>query len=197
LRASQQDQFWWLSDKDDAHKNIYSHVKALRNEQDYRTQSNLRFIRLYGNSNINDLSVFGYAREDQQQGRKNRLTLNIVQSMCDTVSAKIAKNNPKPMFITSGGEWSTKRKAKKLNKFCEGQFHQTKIYEKGQRVFLDACIFGTGVLKIYRKGADIICERVFPEEIIIDDVEAINGEPRTDCISKSGLIVRLSKLDVS
>jgi hypothetical protein len=172
------DQFWWKSDKADTHAQIFSHVKSLKDDQDYRSKQNLRFIRLYGNSAIQDLSVFGYARTDSVEGKKNRLTLNIVQSMCDTVSAKIAKNNPKPMFITSGGDWSIKRKAKKLNKFCEGQFHQTKIYEKGRRVFLDATIFGTGVLKIYRRGAEIICERVFPEEIIIDDMEGIHGEPR-------------------
>lgn len=172
------DQFWWKSDADDQYAKIYSHVKSIKTEQDQRSAANLRFIRLYGNMAVQDLSIFGYAKTDAQEGRKNRLTLNIVQSMCDTVAAKISKNNPKPMFITSGGDWSTQRKAKKLNKFCEGQFHATKIYEEGQRVFLDATIFGTGIMKIYRKGAKIIVERVFPEELVVDDVEAIHGKPR-------------------
>ncbi len=173
-----QNTFWWLADSD-VHSKVYSYVKTLKDNQSYRSQQNLKFLRLYGNAPIEDLSVFGYAKVDSpERGTKNRLSLNIVQSMCDTTAAKIAKNNPKPMFVTSGGDWSVKRKAKKLNKFCEGQFHQTKIYEKGQRAFADATIFGTGILKIFRKGAEICVERIFPDEIVVDDVEAIYGEPR-------------------
>jgi hypothetical protein len=179
LLITNSDQFWWQAPAEDVHTKVYSHVRGLKNHQDYRTQQNLKFLRLYGNAPIEDLTVFGYSKVSQsEKGSKNRLSLNIVQSMCDTVGAKIAKNVPKPMFVTSGGDWSIKRKAKKLNKFCEGQFHQTKIYEKGQRIFGDAVIFGTGILKVFRKGAEICAERVFPEEIIIDDVESIYGEPR-------------------
>lgn len=178
--TSRNDQFWWKSNKNEVHASVYSHIKGLKRHQDYRSQQNLKFFRLYGNAPIEDLTIFGYSKVavGEYGGTKNRLSLNIVQSTCDTVSAKIAKNNPKPMFVTSGGDWSIKRKAKKLNKFCEGQFQQTKIYEKGQRIFSDATIFGTGILKIYRKGTEICAERVFPEEIIVDDIESIYGEPR-------------------
>lgn len=180
MAQPQKHQFWWQPVAgEQLHAKVHSHVRKLKDDQSYRSTQNLKFLRLYGNAPIEDLSVFGYSKVvNVDHGTKNRLALNIVQSMCDTVGAKISKNNPKPMFVTSGGDWSIKRKAKKLNKFCEGQFHQTKIYEKGQRIFGDATIFGTGILKIFRKGAEILAERVFPDELVIDDVEAIYGEPR-------------------
>ena len=42
----------------------------------------------------------------------------------------------------------------------------------------DACIFGTGFMKIYENDGNIVGERVFPHEILIDDAEAIYGTPR-------------------
>lgn len=174
-----QDHFWWKNNKGDIHKSIYEHVTFLEKEQSYRNDNNLKFLRLYGNAEIIGMGLTGYSRVETPAGIQNRVTLNIIQSMCDTVTAKIAKNTPRPMFLTSGGDWSIQRKAKKLNKFCEGQFYSTQIYEYGKRIFLDSTIFGTGVLKIFRKGNKICVERVFPNEIIVDDAEAIYGDPRT------------------
>jgi hypothetical protein len=45
-------------------------------------------------------------------------------------------------------------------------------------VFRDACIFGKGFVKVYAEGKRVKCERVFPWEILIDDAEAMYGEPR-------------------
>ena len=70
------------------------------------------------------------------------------------------------------------RKAKRLTKFTSGQFYGSKIYEVAPKVFLDACVFGTGVMKIFEHDGEIKCERVFPDEIVVDDLEARYGNPR-------------------
>ena len=109
---------------------------------------------------------------------KNRVTLNIIQSMCDTVTARVAKAKPMATYLTTGGNWEMQRKAKRLTKFTAGQFYGSKIYEVAPRVFLDACVFGSGVMKVFEYDGEITCERVFPDEIVVDDLEARYGNPR-------------------
>ena len=46
-------------------------------------------------------------------------------------------------------------------------------------IFRDAAIFGTGVEKVYEIDGKIHAERVFPNEIIVDDQEALMGDPRS------------------
>ena len=44
--------------------------------------------------------------------------------------------------------------------------------------FQDACIFGSGCIKIYIEEGEIKAERVIIDEIKIDDIESYYGKPR-------------------
>mgnify|MGYP003112682629 FL=1 len=167
---------WWNSNKD-AHEGVMDRYEAILEKQDYRKDQNLQNLRLYGNYYNSGLSSSTYARTENTSIR-HRVTLNVIQSMCDTVTAKIAKNRPKATFLTSDGDYRMQRRAKLLDKFCEGQFYATKIYDIAPRVFLDACVFGTGAMKIYEGQEKIEVERVFPNEIVVDDKESVYGSPR-------------------
>lgn len=174
--------YWWKQDENELHKTVFDYVNRIENSQSYKSLENLRYLRLYQNYEVSGLNVSDYAKTetDFNRGTKNRVTLNVIHSMCDTVTSKITKNKPKPTFLTDGGDFTLQNKAKKLQKFVEGQFSSQRIYEKASRAFLDSCIFGTGVLKFFidRESKEIKCERVFVDEIIVDDAEAIYGEPR-------------------
>lgn len=174
--------YWWKEDEDKVHESVFAYVKHLDTKQSHKELSNIRHMRLYGNFSLLGLSANTYSVDNQSLrsggGIGNRLTLNVIQSICDTAQAKIAKNKPKPEFLTEAGDWSQQQKAKKLSRFCQGQFYSMGIYEKGQQVFLDSAIFGTGALKIFREGNEIKAERTFINEIKVDDVEAVYGEPR-------------------
>ena len=167
---------WWSSKKD-AHEGVMERYEAILDDQSYRKDQNLQNLRLYGNYYNSGLSSSTYARS-KSTSMRHRVTLNVIQSMCDTVTAKIAKNRPKATFLTSDGDYVMQRKAKLLDKFCEGQFYATKIYDVAPRVFLDAAVFGTGAMKIYEGADGIKVERVFPDEVVVDDQEAVYGEPR-------------------
>lgn len=168
-------EFWWEKSAD-VHDDIFSAVKTLTEDQDYQAKDNLNWLRLFSNVNSSGLTQDTYSRHSGS--RSENVTLNIVHSMCTTVTSKIAKNRPKVTFLTSGGDWSLKRKAKLLDKFCNGQFYATDIYTVAPKVFLDAAVFGTGIMKIYQDGERIRCERIFPNEVIIDDAESFYGDPR-------------------
>jgi hypothetical protein len=168
--------YWWQESKEKANETIFGVVRHLDKVQAYRTQKNLRNMRLYGNAHVAGLAFFNYSDSGSQS---DRLTYNIIQSACDTVHQKIAKNKPKPTFLTKGGDRAKKQMAKKLEKFVLGQFYGAGVYEKAPDIFLDALIFGTGLPKLYRIGKEIYFDRTFVEEIKVADYEAIHGDPRS------------------
>lgn len=170
---------WWKEDKEKVHNAVFEYVKHIRRAQSYKTTNNLRYLRLFSNYELLGLGASTYSRQDSNiTGLKNRVTLNVIQSMCETVTSKITKNKPAPTFLTDGGNWSEQQRAKKLNKFLQGQFHHSDLYQKASLAFLESCIFGTGAVKIFRQDNKIKTERVFIDEILVDDVESVYSNPR-------------------
>lgn len=170
------DSYWYKQSK--PFQAVFAYIKKLENDQAYRAEENSRNMKLYGNYEYSGLAMYNYARTEQTYNLQNRVTLNVVQSMVDTVESKITKQKPRPYFLTDGGDFSLQRKAEKLTQFVEGQFYASKFYDKARKAFKAACIFGTGALKIYIQDNDIKVEFVFIDEIKIDDTEAYYGEPR-------------------
>lgn len=170
--------YWWKEEEDKIHESVFAKVSHLQEKQNFRSADNMRFMRLYGNYELMGLQAYQYARTETSYHTMNRVTLNVVQSMVDTVVSKITKSKPKATFLTDGGDFTLQSKARKLTKFVEGQFHACKYYDIAEMAFQDACIFGTGVIKIYTHESMVKAERVFPDEIIIDDAESMYSEPR-------------------
>ena len=169
---------WWLANKKNLYQELFAYVSKLDSRQQYRVADNLTFARLYGNYDHVGLDAFNYSRAVSTYNVTNRVTLNVVQSMVDTVVSKVTKNKPKATFLTSGGDFSLQSKAKKLTKFVEGIFSFTDFYQLAALAFKDSCIFGTGCLKIFVENGEIKAERVFIGEIKIDDIESYYGKPR-------------------
>ena len=187
---------WYEEKKGKVNGLLVPLIKFLRQNQAYRHAENLRYVRLYGNLDVLGLSSIQYSRPNPTTSQ-NRVTLNVIKSCVDTAQSKIAKNKVKPTFLTSGGDWSQQKKAKKLDKFILGQFNACDVYHIAQRAFVDACIFGTGVLKIYADDGKIKVERTIPDELVVDDAEGVYGFPRnlyqTKFMSKDVLIAAYPK----
>lgn len=106
------------------------------------------------------------------------LTLNAIQSAIDTVASLVAKNKPKPQFLTDEADsYNTKLRGERLTDYTAGVFDECHIYETMQKVFVDACIYGTGIVKLMPKDGRIKAERIFIEEMLIDDLEGMHDEP--------------------
>lgn len=182
---------WYNEKKGKVNGMLVPLIKFLRQNQSYRHAENLRYVRLYGNLDVLGLSSIQYSRPNPSTAQ-NRVTLNVIKSCVDTAQSKIAKNKVKPTFLTSGGDWSQQKKAKKLDKFILGQFSSCNIYSIAQKAFVDSCIFGTGVLKIYADEGKIKAERTIPDELIVDDAEGVYGFPKnlyqTKFVSKETLL---------
>jgi len=169
---------WWKEDEKDSHKAVTAYIDHLDRDQSYKSQENLKHMKLYGNYEMSGIDSMSYSRAETTTNMSHRVTLNIVKSMIDTVVSKMAKNKPRPSFLTDGGDWTLQQKAKKLTKYCEGVFNSCDYYAKSLQAFKDACIFGTGIIKFVKQDGNICCERVFPEEIKTDDQESFYTDPR-------------------
>lgn len=169
---------WYsLKANDETYLRLIPLMNKIQENQIYRRAENLMWARLYGSVDIMGLTPTTYSRPNPiSQGVRPKF--NIVASCIDTLAAKISKNRPRPFFLTDGGDWSLQNKAKKLQKFIDGQFYETKTYQQTDKSFIDACTFGTGIVKVFSADNKICIERVIPDEIIVDDAEAVHNNPR-------------------
>lgn len=171
------DGFWWKKRTEDLYGCLFSIINHLDDTQRSISAANLRHLRLYGNQEMLGLTVGGYSRAENNL--ESKLRMNLIQAVTDTLAAKISKNNPKPTFLTQGGDWSLQRKAKLLDQYCQGIYYEDDLYTKGKQIFLDGCVWGTGVLKIFEQDGKPCSERVLCDEIKFDNADAFYGSPRS------------------
>jgi|TARA_Y100000296_G_scaffold14383_1_gene16820 hypothetical protein len=191
MYAIYDDVFWWQSKKN-PHLAIDKYITVLRdNQSDFYTDLST-YVGLYGGRPLNNSEdVFRY------RNNRPRLTFNIIHSLCQAATAKIAKHRPGISFLTAGGDWSQRTKAKNLNKFMQGQIYATKAYSICQKAFLDACIVGTGVIKVLEEHGKTKLERVSLVELTIDPGESATSDPRqmfqTKMVSRHVLAAKFPK----
>ncbi len=173
------DKRWWLSNKTDR-ANALAKVVGSLGQYDSRRQTQYQIsVRMYGNTNIMGVNGLSFSKiASVQSTLRDRVTYNVVQSCVDTITAKIAKNRPKPLFLTSGGDSKMQRKAKKLDKFVDGVFYENEAYKLGVNCFRDGAVFGDGLIHVFKHYGRVKFERVIPSELFVDPVEAFYGDPR-------------------
>src|SRR3989304_5550514 len=98
--------FWYdIKESEEGAKLIFATVVDLKKKQDYHYRMNERHIRLYGNYKAMGLDL---ESDDDDTFDAPRATLNLIQQCVDSAQAKIAKNRPRPRFLTEAGQYSLK-----------------------------------------------------------------------------------------
>lgn len=170
--------YWYELDEGKKHESVGPIVAKIKQDQSVRSDRNLLHMRLYGNMEISGMGPREYFL-DNSPSPAQKIKLNICKSVVDTVVSKIAKNRPRPMFLTDGADHKKKQRAKRLNKYVEGVFHQIKIYERGPELVRDAGVFDLGAWKFYTEEGRVCMERAFPDEIYVHDQEGVYKNPRS------------------
>lgn len=154
-------------------------VRNLENAQQEVHTQNLYAAQLYSNRELAAFDWGNSALHRTSLAPVSRTGENLVLMVVDTLVAQIGKNRPKARPQTRGASWRLRQQAKKLDKFLYGEFIRNRVYEKGKVAFRDACIFGFGALYVCMDGERLHVERVFPDELIIDQMEVVAaGKPR-------------------
>lgn len=173
---------WWqLTSEQQKADEICSICDELEHDDQPRRSKYLTNLQLYELRALTGLHAYGYYTTNVAADT----TLPILRSLCDTVQADIAgRQRPIAQFMTSGADWTTRRRAKKLGKFVEAILHQPQgSYVNGWELavdtFLDCCIYGVGIIHVYVDAATekVVLERVPPEQLHVDAREAEAGEP--------------------
>ncbi len=168
---------WYLKpQKTNIHDEIFETVRSIQTNQSLLRKKIQRNLALYGERTQMSFSNSTYITTDDFN---DRMQFNVTQSAIDTIFQKITKNKPRIQFLTEAGSWENEQTAKKLNKFLDGQFYKTNIYNEMPLVFKEAEIAGSGFLKVYRDGEDIKAEKCFIGEIVVDELEALYGKTNT------------------
>ena len=150
------------------------HVSERPSAQE-RRKRNLLYASIYSNMPMLGFGTNSYTRTHSQHGR---IALNATQNAIDSLSSKICKNPPRPMFTTVEGDWDLREKVENADKYVDGSFMKMGYYD---RIYpakvLDSCIWGLGVTKRQIVDGKACIERTFPFELIVDERECMYGDP--------------------
>lgn len=172
---------WWLANsKKEVCEQVIDSASFLKEKQMARYRTAAIYSRLYSNrplfnfvgSNFNKMSVGSNLPID-------RPTMNVVQSCIDTLVSKISQSKPRPIFLTDNGNYKERNLAKQMNNFINGELYQTGAYGLGEMILRDACVLGTGALKVYEDSDHrVALDRVLIPELLVDENDAFYGCPR-------------------
>lgn len=137
-------------------------------------QQNLLNARLYTNRDVLAFEWEGSSAATFRPLSHN--VENVIQSVLDTLVSRVGKNRPKATVVSRGADFDVYLKGRLLDRYLWGEFLRQDIHKKGELVFLDGLIYGTGVLKVDIDAYDneIFTERVNPDEIIVDQRECVS-----------------------
>jgi hypothetical protein len=172
---------WWeAKDKKELCNQLLTSAAYLKENSNYLYRQTALYARLYGNMSLFSFVGSNMSKMDNLTGIPvDRPTFNIVQSCVDTLVSRLTQNRPAPVFLTDNGDYKERRTAKQLNNFILGEFYQTKTYDKSSIALRDACVTGTGVIKVYESQDNkVALDRVLKTELLVDPNDAMYGEPR-------------------
>jgi hypothetical protein len=173
---------WWLANsKRELTEQVLETVAFLKTQQQYRYRQAGIFAKLYGNQPLYSFagSNIGKIAGSQQNLPIDRPTMNVIQSCIDTLVSRITQARPRPLFLTDNGDYKHRKLAKQMNSFINGELYQTGAYDIAEQILRDACIFGTGVVKICETDDHKVkLERRLLTELFVDPNDGMYGFPR-------------------
>ena len=140
------------------------------------------FSQIYANRDIEaEHSILSsFSRWNLTGNRYSRLPLNITKIVIDQVVSRIGSTRPRAVFLPSAGNATLAKKSKQMSRWVDFVSHATQIDSPVSRAVVDACVYGTGIVKIYKRpGAlEVAADRVHPKDIFVDPAEAAYGQPK-------------------
>lgn len=175
---------WWKVEKKNPNQlasELCTTASYLKTNQIYRMRQLAVDVRLYCG-----LSIYSYAGSNVSKMDRTKTlpddkpTFNLVQAATDTLVSRLTQSRPEPKFLTDNADYKQRHLAQGLNQFILGEFYQVKAYEKAAIMLRDACVMGTGILKVYEdENNKVGIDRVLATDIYCDENDALNGEPRS------------------
>lgn len=168
---------WWTLEESEMANAICATVSFIERAQSKRLKQLVTSTWLYGSSNSYNTLGMKKATSGSPNPSNQSLGFNIIQSVVDTLTSKMAKNKVVPTYITNGGIWDIQKKAEQLTKFTQGLFYQLNAHDLIINAFRDSAVWGDGFLHVFEKHGKVTIERVLPHEIYVDVIESAVTKP--------------------
>ena len=177
---------WWDADGDMVGTRLFEAVSAIDGEQGGRRFANVIYNRLATGRDLPNVYGLSMSRRTNQAfsdaiASYQPPSVNVAAMSVESMTAKVGRNRPWLMFTTTGADWRTMRRARLLSRYVDGIFWKSGFWDILPDLFRDMLTFvdGMGVVKWFAEGKQIRCERVIPEEILVNGADAVHGRPRS------------------
>lgn len=170
-------QTWATKDDDECADAVTDIAQKILTRQGSLQSERLVLGALYDGSMLR--SMTGAFEESTTGVPDNMLTLNVVKTMVDAATARIAaRNPPRAVVTTEDGAWRDQLRGKWMTLAIDGVASQQKAVKKHIRSFRTACIFGSGEVLVDRWHGKLRITRAKPGDFFVDERECENEEPR-------------------
>jgi hypothetical protein len=172
-KAAEEVAAWLLAD--DPAQDLVSHAQMLITKQEGRLQRNIRYLSLYANRDFMTDFAVGVHRGKPLP----RMSDNQLKKHCDTTVGKVIQANSRVTMLTHNGDFALWQRARKMEQALKGEWARMRFYREAQKACVDGFVTGTGIVKLQvgEDGDRIECDRVFPNEIFVDEMDAAFGRP--------------------
>ena len=110
-------------------------------------------------------------------------SFNLIATCADVYSSRIWKNRPFIQVIPIAGDFKARIRSKKLSRFADAVFDETKFWPQVEMAGIDCMTTGDGFFKVREgigaEGGRIAIDRVLADEILVNEEEAQYGNPRS------------------
>jgi hypothetical protein len=177
--STETDGRFWTGDPETRWQRAQARQRKIRSQQSVLRRTYLLHAALYRDIPTLGLGPYAYAQPDPTA---DELRMNMIKAVIDTYVSMVTRSTPKPMVITTGGDWSLKKRGKGMSRWWEAKADESEFYDAtSQPIARDHAVWGTGWVKVFEENeqipelADVSFERVLPWEITIDDAETQLG----------------------
>lgn len=160
---------------------IYNSIAYLKNAGNLRKNKYRRNLRKYLASpsielDSNNFAVgWSYLYSDNTLPPSN---LNVIKSIIDTLTSKIAQSKVRPYFNTMNGDYNDMQSAIQTQQYFDIVFENYGVHKIVSEAFRDSCIFDTGI--IFVDTDDV--KRANPWGVYFDPNETNNNIPYTKIV---------------
>lgn len=161
-------------------KKIEINISELKTVNSNRIQKYRRNIRKYNDTpgiNIDNLKTnatsVGYVYNDintfSDSTTLSPPSINIIKSIIDTLTSKIAQSKVRPFFNTMNGSYKDMQVALQSQSFFDIYFEEQNVHMTVSKAFEDACVYDTGVIYINEETRSI--SKALPWQVYVRPAE--------------------------
>jgi hypothetical protein len=170
------DEHWWrLALGAPVHKRLVPYGHALLQREGNFHRKNLARERIYRGVALQQYRV---ALQHLERGGLGMARLNAIKAICDTFSSRISKDRPMAGVVTTGRDWSVKRKGQRFREFIVGQMIETEFDDLSRFAVDDATQLGNAFTRIDDNADALFAERIPINDLLFDRRECKYGMPQ-------------------